>query len=222
MPTVLITGANRGMGLEWARAFHRRGWRVLGTARDAQAALELQAVADMVLPCDVSDDASVFSLGRALQDDVVDLLINNAGVLLVDGLHDVSTDTLSIQFNINAIGPLRVVQAILPSLRRSETPRIVNITSRMGSIADNTSGAMYGYRASKAALNMITRSLALDLGPEIPVLALHPGFVQTEMTRGRGDVDAVQAVTRMLTLVDALGPEMSGRFYHRDGHELPW
>lgn len=222
MPTVLITGANRGMGLEWARAFHERGWRVLGTARDVTHASELKAIADDVYACDVSDDASVFSLGRALETDSVDLLINNAGVLLRDDLQGADSDTLTHQFNINALGPLRVVQSLLPALQRSQSARVVNITSRMGSIADNTSGAMYGYRASKAALNMITRSLALDLGPDIHVLALHPGFVQTEMTRGHGDVTPVQAVTRMMTLVDALGPEMSGRFYHRDGHELPW
>lgn len=216
---VVVTGANRGIGLAFARALAARGATVVGTARDPDGATELGRVA-RVEPLDVRRDASVEAFAALLADMPVDLLINNAGILLPDDLDTVGSDDLLAQVDVNAFGPLRVTRALLPNLRAARG-RVVNITSRMGSIADNTSGRMYGYRASKAALNAVTRSLALDLAP-IPVVALHPGFVQTEMVGGRGDVTPEEAVRRLLLLVDRLDTAMSGRFFHRDGEELPW
>lgn len=216
--TVLITGANRGIGLEFARAYAARGETVLGTARNPEAATELCEVAE-VLPCDVSSDASVQALGEALGNRTIDLLINNAGILRVDTLDAVDTETMLAQYNTNAVGILRVTATLRDNL--SDRARVVNVTSRMGSIEDNTSGRMYGYRASKAAVNMITKGLSLDLAP-IPVMAIHPGYVRTDMTSGSGDISPKDAVARMLTVIDELDESRTGMFWHRDGYELPW
>lgn len=216
--TVLITGANRGIGLAFAKAYSARGETVLGTARDPAKATELAEVAE-VFPCDVSDDASVAALGEFLENRPIDLLLNNAGILRGDSLDAFDTETLLAQYNTNAVGILRVTATVRDNL--SDSARVVNITSRMGSITDNTSGRMYGYRASKAAVNMITKGLALDLAP-IPVMAIHPGYVQTEMTGGRGDISPDEAVARMVSVIDQLDASRTGTFWHRDGYELPW
>ena len=216
--TVLITGANRGIGLAFAQAYAARGDTVIGTARDASRASELAKVAE-VLECDVSSDASVAAFEEAIADRKIDLLVNNAGILRMDSIDKLDTQAMLAQYNTNAVGILRVTAALKENL--AEGGRVVNVTSRMGSIEDNTSGRFYGYRASKAAVNMITKGLSLDLAP-IPVLAIHPGAVQTEMTAGGGDISAEESVSRMMAVIDKLDASRSGTFWHRDGYELPW
>jgi len=220
MATVLVTGANRGIGLAFARAFAARGDRVIGTARRAADVTELQQVADEVLPLDVTDDDSVSALTLAIGETPIDLLVHNAGILVRDDLDDLDPAVFMQQVEVNALGPLRVTRALRPHLARAAAPRIVCITSRMGSITDNTSGRMYGYRASKAALNAVVKSLSIDL--PWPVYAVHPGWVATRMTDHEGPLTPDQSVANMLALLDRLGPEHTGRFFHCEGHELPW
>jgi len=220
LPTAFITGANRGIGLEFARQLHAQGYTVIGTARQPDLADELQDVAN-VEACDVADDASVAAMAERLGDQPIDLLINNAGILEYDRLEKTTPDSLLRQFQVNAVGPFRVTKALAGNLKAAPSAKIAMVTSRMGSIADNTSGGAYGYRASKAALNIIAVSFAQDLAP-IPVAILHPGMVQTGMTGGRGDVTAQEAASKLLGLIDKLDASNSGTFWHRDGHELPW
>ena len=194
---------------------------MIGTVRQPEEAEELTAAGARLEEIEVTDDTSVNALAERLAGQPIDLLINNAGVLRRDRFDSADPATLLRQFDVNAIGPLRVTRALLPNLKLAASPRVVNLTSRMASIADNASGGFYGYRASKAALNAITKSLAVDLSPW-PVVAVHPGYVRTRLTNHQGDVTAEEAVERMLVLIDKLDATSSGRFYHRDGHELPW
>jgi NAD(P)-dependent dehydrogenase (short-subunit alcohol dehydrogenase family) len=219
--TVVITGANRGIGLAFAKAYHERGATVIGTTREPQSADELTDLGVRVEEVDVTDDASVAQLGERLAGITVDRLINNAGVLRRDRLDQLDSAAILRQFDVNALGALRVSQVLVANLRASSNPGIVAMTSRMGSIADNTSGAFYGYRMSKAALNAAMKGLCIDLAP-IPVMVIHPGYVRTRLTGELGDLTPEEAVARMLPLIDHISPANSGRFYHRDGHELPW
>jgi NAD(P)-dependent dehydrogenase (short-subunit alcohol dehydrogenase family) len=221
VPTVVITGANRGIGLAFAKAFRDRGYSVIGTSREPQEADELAALGVRVEEVDVTDDASVAHFADRLAGVAVDRLINNAGVLRRDRIDQLDPVAILRQFDVNALGPLRVSQALMPNLRLSSSPGVVAITSRMGSIADNSSGAFYGYRMSKAALNAAMKSLAIDLAP-IPVMLLHPGYVRTRLTGDLGDLTADEAVARMMPLIEGLSLADSGKFYHRDGHTLAW
>lgn len=220
MAHVLIIGASRGIGLALAHAYHQAGDTVTGTTRDPDRADALRAVAN-VEALDSTSDASVADLARRLEGVPVDVLIYNAGILQRGGLQDATSASLLEQFDLNAVGALRVVQSLRRNLAISRQPRIGLMSSRMGSIADNTSGGAYGYRASKAALNAIGRSLAHDLAP-MPVLLLHPGFVRTELTGGAGDVEPEQAAQSLKALLDGATTRQSGRLWHRDGYELPW
>jgi len=173
---------------------------------------------------DVQSDASVLSFAEKIkaEEGACDLLINNAGVLHVDDINDPTlVENAQLQFDVNCLGPLRVTQALWPILAATPGSKLVNITSRMGSIADNSSGKYYGYRASKAALNAITMSMARDL-PEHSVIVLHPGMIQTGMTGNKGDMAPDQAVRQMVKIIDRITPADSGKFFHRDGQELPW
>ncbi|MBS3803614.1 MAG: SDR family oxidoreductase [Oleiphilaceae bacterium] len=220
METVLITGANRGIGLELARHYEREGWQVIGVCR--QTSDELDEVASRVFEgVDVTDDAQVSYLAGQLVDQSLDLLINNAGILQDEKLGTIDFDSIRTQMEINAYGPLRVTQALLPNLH--EGSKIANITSRMGSIADNDSGGRYGYRASKAALNAFGKSLAMDLKPRgIAVAQLHPGYVQTRMVSFGGKITPVEAASGLAQRIDELTLENTGSFWHSSGEELPW
>ena len=150
-----------------------------------------------------------------------DLIIANAGVLSFESLADLAPDRIRHQFEINALGPLKLTAALRPYLNRGA--KVALITSRMGSIADNDSGSAYGYRMSKAALNMAAKSLSIDLrGAGVAVAVLHPGWVKTEMTRGSGNIEPAGAAAGLLQRIDALELETSGGFWHAEGHELPW
>ncbi|TVP50029.1 MAG: SDR family oxidoreductase [Halomonas sp.] len=218
--TVVITGANRGVGLALAEHYHKEGWQVVGVCR--QTSHELQQVANKVVDnIDVTLAADIATLANALADDTIDLLINNAGLLQDDVLGSVDVDSLRLQMEVNAFAPLRVTEALLPLMVQGS--KIANITSRMGSIADNDSGGRYGYRASKAALNAFGKSLAIDLkGQGIAVAQLHPGYVQTRMVNFGGLISPQQAAAGIVSRIEALTLENSGSFWHSNGEELPW
>lgn len=216
---VLVTGANRGIGLEFVRQLAARGDTVHAACRKSSP--ELDGLGVRVLAgVDVASDEQVASLAERLEGVDLDLLVNNAGILERGGLEDLEWESLRRQLEVNSLGPLRVTRALLPNLGPGS--RVAILTSLMGSIADNGSGGYYGYRMSKAAVNAAGVSLARDLAPRsIPVFLLHPGMVATEMTGGRG-IDVETSVTGLLERLDSLTPEESGTFWHTDGRELPW
>ena len=223
MATVLITGANRGIGLALAQRFAARGDDVIGVCRQASDALAATG-ARVEAGVDVTDGVAVEDLAQRLGNARIDTLVLNAGILAHESLgqiDDVGFDAMRRQFEVNALGPLRVAQALLG--RIVDGGKVGIITSRMGSVADNGSGGYYGYRASKAAVNAIGKSLAVDLRPRgIAVALLHPGYVATDMVGGGGDVTPAQAATQLVARLDALTLARSGGFWHANGSELPW
>ncbi len=220
MANYVITGANRGIGLELARQLSARGESVFALCR--QSSPELTALGVQVVDgVDVCEDAAVATAVQSLIHVPVDVLINNAGWLSDESLEDLDFARIRRSFEINALGPLRVSAAFLPLLRRGS--KIALITSRMGSIGDNGSGGRYGYRMAKAALNMAGMSLARDLAPrEIAVGILHPGFVRTAMTGYQGMTDPPAAAAQLIARIDGLNLSNSGTFWHANGEELPW
>ncbi len=221
--STLITGGNRGIGLAMARVLSARGNHVIAVCRQPSAELQglpLQIEAGV----DVTDSSTLVALDERLGDSTIDTLILNAGVLSREGLAELDEAAFTRihrQFETNTLGPLRVVAAL--QHRLSPAAKIAIITSRMGSISDNTSGGYYGYRASKAAVNAVGKSLAEDLRPRgIAVFLLHPGFVRTDMTGGNGDVTAAQAATNLIARIDQLGMAESGSFWHANGEALNW
>lgn len=227
MRSVLVTGASRGIGLEFVRAYLGRGAYVIAAARNPSSASELQQLLSefpeqlRLMQLDVKDDRSVELLDGAIGNTPIDLLINNAGILQVETLENMDFGSVLEQFRVNALGALQVTHALLGNF--TDGARIVNITSRMGSLDDNTSGGYYGYRMSKAALNMATRSLAVDLkGRGIVVVAMHPGMVQTDMTRGFGMLTPTESVVGMVEVIDKLALDQTGQFLHYQGTTLPW
>lgn len=220
MATVLITGANRGIGLAMTRLCRERGDEVYAACRSGAGPLETLG-ARVIVGVDVTDEASVARLAAAVPYDTLDVLINNAGLLTVEDLGHLDFDAIRRQFEVNTIGPLRVTHALLGKVR--DGGRVALITSRMGSIADNASGGYYGYRMSKAALNMAGASLARDLiSRKIAVGLIHPGFVRTGMTRNMGDVEADEAARGILARIDELSPTNTGGFWHANGERLSW
>lgn len=219
MNRVLITGANRGIGLALARLLTERGDEVIGTCRRPADELEVTG-ARVIENVDVSEPKGVERLAQELGDEPLDWLINNAGILDRDSLDEPNDESMLRQFEVNALGPLRVTRALRKNL--SEGSRVGIVTSRMGSVGDNTSGGYYGYRASKAAVNMVGKSLARDLhGQGIAVALIHPGMVATEMTGGQG-IPPEKAARGIIQRMDALSLDSSGSFWHAEGYELPW
>ena len=223
MQTALITGAAGGIGRELARQLAERGTKVIAVCRKQSAELsELPVRVEAGI--DIATDAGCAALAARVAGIPLDLVIHNAGVLSqesLDALDDDAVAGIRRQFEVNALAPLRLTALLAPQLGRGA--KLVLITSRMGSMADNMSGGYYGYRMSKAALNAAGRSLAHDLAPRgVAVVMLHPGFVQTPMTGGRGDVDAVTAARNLLARIDELTPATSGNFVHANGAPLPW
>lgn len=221
----LITGANRGIGLELCRLYVEQGYEVVAVCRESSD--EVEDIADQVisgvdLTLDEAMDSVAQVLSMTLGDEAqIDVLINNAGVFYNETLEDMNIDTIRRQFEVNALAPLKVTHTLLPFLK--EGSKVANITSRMGSVEDNGSGAYYGYRASKAALNAMGKSLALDLKKMgISVAMLHPGFVQTRMVGFNGDISATQAAAGIAARIDELNLENTGGFWHSNGQTLPW
>lgn len=219
MSTFVITGANRGIGLELARQ-RAEGHDVIAVCRTPSAELEALGVR-VEAGIDVTDDGAPAELARRLEGTDVDVLINNAGILRRETLEALDVDSIRAQFEVNALGPLRVSAALVPRMSRGS--KIAIVTSRMGSIADNTSGSRYGYRMSKAAVNMAGVSLAHDVSSRgIAVALLHPGFVQTEMTGGAGNIGPAEAAAQLHERIEGLTLETSGTFWHANGEVLPW
>ncbi len=227
MPTVLITGANRGIGLEFVRQYAREGWHVHAAARDPSAADELASIDGHVRThrLDVGDDAMVRNLAAELAGHDIDLLVHNAGINAVSGtsLGDIDYDLWAEVFRINSMAPLRVGMAFADHVARSHRRYMVFITSRAGSIGNNIEGGRYLYRSSKAALNCVVRSLAIDLAPRrITAVAMHPGWVRTDMGGEEAPLDARTSVTEMRRTIDRLEMHHNGHFLNYDGAELDW
>jgi NAD(P)-dependent dehydrogenase (short-subunit alcohol dehydrogenase family) len=221
MSLALVTGANRGIGLALVEALLKRGSHVIGACRIASPALA-QSGAEVVDGVDVTSEEGVAKLAQAVGDRKLDLLVNNAGILLWgDQLSGIDFDGVLKQFEVNALGPLRVTAALRTRLAKGG--KVALITSRMGSIDDNGSGGAYGYRMSKAALNMAGKSLAVDLKPaEVAVAILHPGMVKTDMVGEHGKIEPADAATGLLARIDELTLEKTGGFWHANGQTLPW
>lgn len=226
MPTVMITGSNRGIGLEFVRQYAGEGWRVLATCRTPRNAKELSAIAGDVTvhALDVADDYQVAALAKTLVDEPIDILINNAGVNVEEDSfgRTPANDWLEL-LRVNTIAPLHVAEQFIGHLEKGQRRLIVNISSRMGSIADNSGGGSYIYRSSKAALNMVAKSMAQDLKPRrMTVVVFHPGWVKTDMGGRNATVTPKASVAGMRAKIAQLTPADSGRFFNYDGQPIPW
>lgn len=219
MATYLVTGANRGIGLEYCRQLKERGDTVIAVCRSACD--ELKNLGVQIEPnIDITNDASVNDLVNRLQGLHLDVLINNAGIIKRVSLDNLDFESIRRQFEINALGTLRVTGALLPNLKNGS--KIIIMTSRMGSIEDNTSGGSYGYRMSKVAVSMAGKSLSHDLKPKgIAVAILHPGLVQTRMTDFSG-ITTSESVQGLIKRIDELNLDNTGTFWHSNGEILPW
>ncbi len=219
MSTVLITGCNRGIGLELARQLHERGDTVIGVCRHPSDALRELGVR-IIENVDVSDGDSVARLRDEIGDTPIDILINNAGILLRDEFGSIDYDAMVEQYKVNTLGPLRVTEALADNLH--EGSKVAIVTSRVGSIADNGSGGHWGYRASKTAVNMVGTNLMHEFRPRgIAVALLHPGLVATDMT-GRQGIPPAESAQGLIARIDELSLRNSGTFWHAEGYELPW
>jgi NAD(P)-dependent dehydrogenase (short-subunit alcohol dehydrogenase family) len=221
MTTSLVTGANRGIGLELAKQLKARDHTVIAVCRKTSPELDALGVT-VEAGIDLSTEQSSAELARRTAGKSIDWLVANAGVLKFDSLEHLDFGDVLAQFQVNALGTLRTVHALLPRLH--EGSKVALITSRMGSIADNGSGNFYGYRMSKAALNAAGVSLALDLKSRgIAVAILHPGYVRTEMTGNEGGVPPSEAAKQLIARIEqSLRLETSGSFWHANGEALPW
>jgi NAD(P)-dependent dehydrogenase (short-subunit alcohol dehydrogenase family) len=229
MSSVLITGANRGIGLEFARQYAVDGWRVHACCRDPRGARALAAALKghdgVIHRLDVTDQDAIHALVEALDDEPLDVLVNNAGIIGGDrqAFGDIDHAMWERTIETNVFGPYRVAEALADRVAASERRIIANISSLMGSIADNASGGRYVYRSSKTALNMVVVNLARALVERgITVLAFHPGWVQTDMGGANAPVTPHDSVAGMRQVIETAGPEQSGRFINYDGRLLAW
>jgi NAD(P)-dependent dehydrogenase (short-subunit alcohol dehydrogenase family) len=227
MPAVLVTGASRGLGLELARQYAAQGWRVHAACRNPGAAEALRAVAGDVAihRLDVEEPKLIAELANALAGEAIDLLVNNAGIAAQarTSLGDLDYPLWERMMRVNVFGQLRMADAFVDQVARSQRRIMLFTSSRAGSIGENLSGGRYLYRSSKAALNAVVRSLAIDLLPKrITCVAVHPGWVRTDMGSAAAPLDAATSVSALRALVDRLEPHHNGRFLNYDGHELRW
>lgn len=220
MKTAVITGANRGIGLALAEQLQGKGWDIIAICRTESE--EIENIASMVISgIDITDQEQMHQVKAIIGDQQIDLLINNAGLLRDEVLGEINYNTMREQFEINALAPLMVTETLLPNM--VEGSKIANITSRMGSIADNDSGGRYGYRASKAAFNAIGKSLAEDLKTRgIAVAQLHPGWVKTRMVDFNGLITVEESAQGLIERIEELDLSTSGGFWHTNGEALPW
>ena len=226
MPNVLITGANRGIGLEFARSFAADGWRVHACCRHPDKATELKALDGDVVRhrLDVTNGLQAASLARELADEPLDLLINNAGIYGPrDAFGQTDKEAWAEVFKVNTMAPMRMAERFADHLANGDRKLLANISSRMGSIAQYDGGGSYIYRSSKAALNMVGKGLAADLAPRgITVVMFHPGWVRTDMGGAEAELTPAESVAGMRKVLDQLTPADSGGFFGYDGSEIPW
>lgn len=222
MPTVLVTGANRGIGLEFARQYKADGWRVIATCRHPAAAADLKALGVEVHALDVGDFDAITRLAAGLAGVGIDHLINNAGVYGErQSFGSVDAEEWMRVMRINAMAPLKMAEAFVPSMPQGGVVAV--LSSKMGSMGDNTSGGAYIYRSSKAALNAVAKNLSADLkGRGILVAAFHPGWVRTAMGGPHSLISAAESVGGMRRIIAGLAPDASGGFFAYDGTPIPW
>ena len=219
-PTYLLLGANRGIGLQLARQLSVRGDRVIAVCRSESEALSALPV-DIISGIDLSDAACLETLDDRLGDEAVDVMLFVAGILEGDNLENVSPDSMRRHFEVNALAPLAAVKQLRHRLR--EGSKVFILSSRVGSIADNSSGGNYAYRVSKTAVNMIGVNLAHDLKPQgIAVFLLHPGYVRTDMTGHTGHMEAADSAAGLIQQMDRLELSQTGSFWHSSGEPLEW
>jgi NAD(P)-dependent dehydrogenase (short-subunit alcohol dehydrogenase family) len=232
MKTTLITGANRGIGLEFVRQYAADGWRVFACSRNPVKSTALNKLAAQypelikIQALDVADPAQIDRLGQALATEAIDILINNAGIYPDSDKSDFGhTDYAEWMqaFRINTMAPLKMAETFAPHIARSKQKTIVTITSKMGSIADNSSGGSYLYRSSKVAVNMVVKSLAIDLNPKgITAVVFHPGWVKTDMGGPSAMISAEKSVSGIRQVITKLTLKDSGKFFGYDGELIPW
>jgi short-subunit dehydrogenase len=217
---IVVTGANRGIGLSFCKYYNNLNFYVFGVCRQSSSELEENAT-KVIENVDIANPMACKYLFNELSEIKIDILINNAGILTNESLGLINYDSILKQFNVNTLGALRVTEGLLNNLHKDS--KVIVITSRMGSVADNESGGMYGYRISKSALNAAAKSLANDLKPKgIPVGIFHPGLVSTDMIGGKGDIPPYEAAKRIAKLIENLSLSNTGTFWHSNGEILPW
>lgn len=223
MLTVFIAGANRGIGLEFARQYRADGWRVIATSRSLDKATALRALGAEVHALDVADFAGVAALARELQRESIDVLIANAGIAGPRGMTAEAIDPAGWTeiFRVNAMAPLAIAGAFAAQVARSGERKMIAVTSRLGSIGVNNEGGMYAYRSSKAALNAVWRSFALD-HRDLIAAVLHPGWVRTDMGGKSAHLGVEESVAGMRGVIAGLGKGESGGFFNYDGNPIPW
>lgn len=226
--TVMITGTNRGIGLEFVKQYATDGWNVIACCREPATASELQTLAIthrniQIVALDVADFAQIDAAALQLKDRSIDVLINNAGVYPASSFGDVDFDEWTTAFKINTMAPLKVTEAFTPHVANSQLKKVVTLSSKMGSLDDNTSGGSYIYRTSKAAANMVMKSLSIDLKPYgIAVATLHPGWVQTDMGGPNGLINTQSSVAGLRKVIANLSLNTTGKFIAFDDKEIAW
>jgi NAD(P)-dependent dehydrogenase (short-subunit alcohol dehydrogenase family) len=222
--SVVVTGTNRGIGFALVGELAQEGANVVAVVRGPETADALRELNCRVEMMDISDNKSVAQFADRLDRQMVDILINNAGIgLNDDGLEKLSLQDVALHFEVNCVGTLRVIQALLPHIRRGRRKLVVNITSRLGSISRNTEGTGYGYRASKAALNMLNKNLSIELGKEgLSFVLLHPGWVRTDMGGPKAPLSAEESAEAIVKVIERLGQGDNGHFLGIDGQLIPW
>jgi NAD(P)-dependent dehydrogenase (short-subunit alcohol dehydrogenase family) len=231
MSSILITGANRGLGLEFTRQYAQEGWRVFACCRNPEGATALQNLARTardhitIHPLEVTDHAQIESLARELSGEALDILLNNAGIYGPNkmALGHIDYNSWAEVLAVNVMAPLKMVECFLDHVVLSQRKIIASISSAMGSIAENSMGRHYLYRSSKAALNCIVKNLSIDLRDRhVLAVAINPGWVQTDMGGSNADLTPAQSVSGVRQVLSQLRPEDSGKFLSYDGSEVPW
>ncbi len=232
MPTVVITGANRGIGLAFTRRYLEAGWRVFAVNRGHSNALRDLAKHERLtlLQAELTDPFDLGRIGERLEEESIDLVINNAGIMGTDtfrqdnrqrqGLYDFEREEWRAVFEINLFTPMHLIALLRPRLAKGA--RLITISSSMGSIAGNQFGGWYAYRASKAAVNSLMKSVALELGDSVIAVALHPGWVRTDMGGPDADIDVETSVAGMMDVIDGLEPADNGAFLGFDGRRIDY
>lgn len=231
MPCVLVTGSNRGLGLEFCNQYAKAGWKVLACCRQPEKALALSNLAEKhpnirIHKLDVRDFSEIDALSKSLAAESIDVLLCNAAIYSdnkQNGFEKIDYDSWLESFKVNSLAPVKLAESFLPQLKRSQLKLIVGITSLMGSISDNSSGGSLFYRSSKSALNAAMKSLSIDLAPQgIGVLLLHPGWVKTDMGGEQAPLTAEPSISGMIKVIGGFSPKQSGSFLNYKGDILPW